>query len=209
MTHQMDTHHGIRWMALAAGLVMILSACTSSSASDDTTTTTHDHSEETAQDDTMDHSGEMATEDRIAANLATAGFQDVAVAESAGYASTMDGLGCFENPDTGGMGLHYLNESLMDDQVDITTPEALVYELDADGEIVALVAHEYIVPAEAWTDSAAPTLFGRDFHEHPVLPMWVMHAWVWKDNPAGIFEDWNPAVRLCPDDVPIFGVDLP
>lgn len=38
--------------------------------------------------------------------------------------------------------------------------------------------------------------------------LWVLHVLLWKDNPAGIFEDWNPAV-LCPDGVPVFGVDLP
>jgi hypothetical protein len=189
------------------GLALIVSACSVSGASDDTTTTTA--STEDTGHEGMDHDGEMAAEELIAANLATAAFQDVAMAEAAGYGSTMDGLGCFENSETGGMGLHYLNESLMDDKVDINTPEGLVYELNSDGDIVGLVAHEYIVPVEAWTDSAPPTLFGREFHQHPVLPLYVMHAWVWKDNPAGMFNDWNPAVRLCPEGVPIFGVDLP
>lgn len=55
----------------------------------------------------------------------------------------------------------------------------------------------------------APRLFGRSFHRHPVLPLWVVHTWFWKDNPAGVFTDWNPAVRPCPTGVPIFGVDLP
>ena len=27
--------------------------------------------------------------------------------------------------------------------------------------------------------------------------------------PAWVFEDWNPAVRLCPSGVAVFGVDLP
>jgi hypothetical protein len=131
------------------------------------------------------------------------------MAEAAGYGSTMDALGCFESAESGGMGLHYLNESLMDDVVDITTPEALVYELDADGEITGLVAHEYIVPVEAWTGTEPPSLFGMEFHQHPVLPLWVMHAWIWKDNPSGMFVDFNPKVRLCPEGVPVFGVDLP
>jgi hypothetical protein len=48
-----------------------------------------------------------------------------------------------------------------------------------------------------------------DFHRHPVLPLWVLHTWLWKDNPAGVFADWNPAVRPCPAGVPIFGRDLP
>jgi hypothetical protein len=33
----------------------------------------------------------------------------------------------------------------------------------------------------------------------------VIHAWIWKDNPSGIFQDYNPKVRLCPDGVPVFG----
>ena len=109
----------------------------------------------------------------------------------------------------GGMGVHYINPGLMYATVDITKPEALVYELDAAGHVAGLVAHEYIVPVDAWTSKKAPQLFGMDFHRHPVLPLWVHHAWVWKDNPAGVFEDWNPAVRLCPAGVPVFGTDLP
>ena len=142
--------------------------------------------------------------------LATAGFQDVATAEAAGYASSLDTLGCFQDPASGGMGLHYINQSLMDATVDITKPEALVYELDATGEITGLVAHEYIVPIDAWTSTrAAAACSAWSFHQHPTLPLWVLHTWLWKDNPTGVFEDWNPAVRLCPAGVPIFGVDLP
>lgn len=144
-----------------------------------------------------------------AANRATAGYQDSEVAEAAGYASTLDTLGCFHHPGVGGMGVHYLAESLLDGEVSPTAPEALVYELDHDGDITGLVAHEYIVPVDAWTQSEPPELFGRSFHQHPVLPLWVLHAWIWKDNPSGLFEDHNPAVRLCPDSVPIFGEDPP
>jgi hypothetical protein len=151
----------------------------------------------------------MGTGDRATAQLATAAFQDVEAAEAAGYASTIDVLGCFESAELGGMGLHYLNESLMDDTVDLRTPEALVYELDRTGAIAGLVAHEYIVPIEAWTATEPPQLAGVDFHQHPTLPLWVLHTWLWKDNPTGDFTDWNPAVRLCPEGVPIFGVDLP
>jgi hypothetical protein len=107
------------------------------------------------------------------------------------------------------MGLHYINDSLMDGKVDITKPEALVYELGLDAKPIALVAHEYIVPIDKWTSKKPPRLFGMDFHRHPTLPLWVLHAWLWKPNPAGVFEDWNPAVRLCPPGVPIFGKDLP
>ena len=93
--------------------------------------------------------------DLAAANLATAAFQDVAQAEAAGYVSTLDTLGCFEDPQRGGMGLHYTNEALIDATLDVTAPEALLYELDAAGQITALVAHEYIVPIEVWDDERA------------------------------------------------------
>jgi hypothetical protein len=159
-----------------------------------------------------DHHGSgqaIRTADRVAAMGATAAYQDVAVAEAAGYGSSLTTLGCFQNPGTGGMGLHYIDADLLDATLDITAPEALVYELDASGEIAGLVAHEYIVPIEAWTSNTPPRLFGRSFHQHPTLPLWVLHVWLWKDNPAGDFDDWNPAVRLCPSGVPVFGSDLP
>jgi len=208
-----------------AALSLALASCAGADATEETGTTgepattttaapTTTNTEEPATTTTVagDHAmgeGAVDPDEIAAAYLATAGFQDVAVAEAAGYGSTMDALGCFESLESGGMGLHYLKEDLMDDVVDIAEPEALVYELDVDGEITGLVAHEYIVPVEAWTSDEAPTLFGREFHEHPVLPLWVLHAWIWKDNPAGLFEDWNPKVRLCPEGTPVFGVDLP
>jgi len=167
-------------------------------------TTTSEHT-----DHSMGEEGEVDGAALAQANLATAAFQDVAMAEAAGYGNTMEALGCFESAEEGGMGLHYLNESLMDATVDPTQPEALVYELDADGEVAALVAHEYIVPLEAWTEEEPPQLFGLDFHQHGVLPLWILHTWIWKDNPSGVFQDYNPRVRPCPDGVPIFGVDLP
>ena len=151
-THMKHIKTIVGGLAVAAALA---SASLAAAGADHDSDTGHS-APETAADQ-----AELAT-----ANLAAAAFQDVEVAEAAGYASTLDTLGCFENPEAGGMGLHYLNESLMDGTVDVTTPEALVYELDADGAIVGLVAHEYIVPVEAWSSEAPPNLFGVDFHQH-------------------------------------------
>ncbi|MGD9996465.1 MAG: hypothetical protein AB7L17_13840 [Ilumatobacteraceae bacterium] len=152
---------------------------------------------------------DMKAEDRAAAMLATAGFQDVSTAEQAGYDSSLETLGCFQDPAKGGMGLHYIRQDLMDATLDPAEPEALVYELGLDGTPIGLVAHEYIVPVDAWTSRRPPKLFGVELHRHPTLPLWVLHTWLWKDNPNGVFADWNPAVRQCPAGVPIFGVDLP
>jgi hypothetical protein len=40
-------------------------------------------------------------------------------------------------------------------------------------------------------------LMGMHFHLNEKLGVYVLHAWIWKNNSAGIFEDWNPAVT-CP-----------
>jgi hypothetical protein len=155
-----------------------------------------------------DHAHHAApTADVIAATRANAAFQDLGAAEAAGYANTMDALGCFHSAEHGGMGLHYLRESLLDASLDPAAPEALVYELDADGDVVGLVAHEYIVPVAAWESESPPTVMGMELHRHAVLPLWVLHAWLWKDNPAGFFSDYNPTVRMCPEGVKVFGQD--
>ncbi len=140
------------------------------------------------------------------ARQGTAAFHKVSHAEAAGYGSTLNTLGCFEKPGVGGMGLHYLNgDLLVDPSVDPATPEALVYEMDADGSL-KLVGLEYIVLASDVPDPTnPPALFGHHFHPHPVLPLYVLHAWIWQPNPMGMFEDWNPRVAMCPDGVPIFG----
>lgn len=140
------------------------------------------------------------------ARQGTAAFHNLSHAEAAGYASTLDTLGCFQNPGVGGMGLHYLNGALLTDpSVDPSTPEALVFEMSPNGHL-KLVGLEYIVLAADVPDPAnPPTLFGHDFHPHPVLPLYVLHAWIWQPNPLGMFADWNPRVAMCPEGVPIFG----
>jgi len=134
----------------------------------------------------------------------TARFHNVAHAESAGYGSTLGLLGCFESPVEGGMGLHYLNGALLDGTVDAAAPEALVYEMREDGQL-KLVGLEYLVPEELVDPDNPPELFGDRFHPHGVLPFWILHVWIWRPNPSGMFSDYNPAVGMCPDDVLIFG----
>ncbi|MFP4554641.1 MAG: hypothetical protein ACLFRT_12390, partial [Actinomycetota bacterium] len=82
--------------------------------------------------------------DLAEARQATAPFHDVSQAEAAGYSSTLETLGCFENPGVGGMGLHYLNEENLDGTPEADAPEALVYEMRPNGKL-KLVGLEYIV----------------------------------------------------------------
>lgn len=189
-----------RIVTISALGMLVLAACSGTSDAGDSTSTTEAHDA---------HDSEVDPDLLTPAYLGAAPFQDVSAAEAAGWVSTIETLGCFENPGTGGMGVHWLNESLLDAEVDAAQPEALVYELDADGNVAGLVGHEYLVPLEAWTADEPPSLFGLEFHEHPVLPFWILHAYLWKENPHGMFNDWNPAIRMCPDGVGVFGVDLP
>jgi len=124
---------------------------------------------------------------------ATASFHDLDKAQAAGYHPL---LACFDLPGVGGMGQHYVKLSLLDATVEPSQPEALVYEVD--GNTLKLGAVEYIIPQSAWTSSQPPSLLGRSFICNDALGLWVLHAWIWKPNPDGIFANYNPSVKMCP-----------
>jgi hypothetical protein len=129
---------------------------------------------------------------------ATAQFHRPEVAQAAGY-DLVEGLDyCFNNPGTGGMGFHYINTDLLDTNIELLRPEAMVYTPSPNG--LQLGAVEYIVPAAAWDadNDELPELLGQHFHLNARLGVYVLHAWIWKNNAAGIFEDWNPVVS-CPN----------
>ena len=142
-----------------------------------------------------------ATDETELAQLraATAEFHRPEAAQVAGY-NLVPGLDhCFDNAGVGGMGYHYINVSILDTTVELTRPEAMVYTPGPDG-ILQLGAVEYVVPAAAWDaegHTSLPRLFGRSFHLNQALGVYVLHAWAWKNNPSGMFEDWNPNVS-CP-----------
>lgn len=116
-------------------------------------------------------------------------------AEQAGY---QEFLACFDST-AGGMGQHYVDLAALDDTVEALHPEAMVYEVGDDGRL-RLVAVEYIVPnaAPPAGQTSPPRLFGQVFHLNTGLNVWVLHAWIWRGNPTGVFEDFNPNVGACP-----------
>ncbi len=123
---------------------------------------------------------------------ATARFHSVTQAEKAGYVEFLD---CFDSEE-GGQGQHYVDLGALDGTVDPLAPESLVYEI-VDGKL-KLVSVEYIVPSPFVDPANPPELFGEHFHEDPSLGVWVLHAWIWRSNPDGVFADYNPAVASCP-----------
>jgi hypothetical protein len=92
----------------------------------------------------------------------------------------------------GGMGLHYVNLGLLDTELDVTKPEALLYEPGPGGKLV-LVAVEYAIPAELWTSDKPPVLFGQELKVNS-FNLYALHVWAWKNNPRGVFASWNPRV---------------
>ena len=122
----------------------------------------------------------------------TARFHRIEAAGEAQYGKFTD---CMEKPGVGGMGLHYAKGSAVaDGVVDPDNPEVLVYEPESNGTL-RLVAVEFAVPyTAAPREGPAPKLFGMDMRRNDTFQIWARHAWIWKNNPAGMFEDWNPNV---------------
>ena len=130
----------------------------------------------------------------------TARFQNVRIAESEGYRLK---FGCVSGPDSGAMGLHYVNDALVSNGiVDATRPQIVLYEAQPDGDL-KLTGADYLVLASPWDakhPGTPPELMGQFFHyfEAPNrfgLPaFYTLHVWAWKANPRGAFVNWHPHV---------------
>ena len=118
---------------------------------------------------------------------ATAPFHSLDVAMAAGWDTPL--TDCWEDPQ-GGMGYHYGNVSIIDGAVNPFRPEAILYEPLSNGAL-QMVGLEYLVPEELSPEP--PVLFGRQFHSNG-NGLWILHVWVWRNNPRGMFSDWNPRV---------------
>jgi hypothetical protein len=138
---------------------------------------------------------------------ATARFHNIATAEQHKFELLTDaqGIACIDMPGMGGMGVHYVKMSRVGKPAEhLTKPEALVYAPQQDGTL-KLAAVEYVVLKSAWraNHTGRPSKFGHRFNFTPAgnrfgLPdYYSLHVWVWKHNPAGRFQMWNPSVH-CP-----------
>ncbi|HET8917530.1 MAG TPA: hypothetical protein VFN58_05760 [Candidatus Binatia bacterium] len=126
-------------------------------------------------------------------------YQDPIKAVHDGYFST---VGCVRYP-TGGMGIHFLNPQLIGPVPDPMRPTILLYE--PVGDKLRLVGAEWFIPLATGVKER-PQLFGQPFdgpmegHE-PLMPATLrhydLHVWLFKSNPAGLFNMVNPNVN-CP-----------
>jgi hypothetical protein len=131
----------------------------------------------------------------------TAKYKDVAAAEADGYSLL---FGCVTGPDSGAMGLHYVNLNLVASGVaDAAHPQIVIYEPKPDGHL-QLIGADFLIIASDWDKAhpgqGAPQLMGQLFHyfESPNrfgLPaFYTLHVWAWKENPNGAFVNWHPDV---------------
>jgi hypothetical protein len=139
------------------------------------------------------HEGARASINHSLAELraAVARFHRLEAAMDAGWTELL--TPCLENPPEGGMGFHYGNPALIDGEVSLLEPEALLYAPWPNGD-VRFVAVEYLVPIQAWTDDEPPQLLGHEFHVVEEAGIWALHIWLWQHNPSGMFADWNPRI---------------
>lgn len=151
-------------------------------------------------------SAASGAEDLAEARAASAAYHQLPIAEAAGYGRLIDqaGIACISDPGgRGAMGIHYVNGGLVvDGAIEADQPEALIYEPTNSGQL-RLVGVEYVVFQDQWQQAhpgTVPSLFGQDFslvpagNRYGLPPFYELHAWIWKDNPSGMFVDWNPQV---------------
>ena len=114
---------------------------------------------------------------------ATRGFHDLATAQNAGY-NVQFPAGCAQ-------GFHWINNDLVDGNVELLRPELVMYEPKPGGGR-QLVGVDYVVPLSL--SAEPPTLLGVPFAPLPELGVWALHIWAWRPNPSGMFAMWNPSV---------------
>ena len=181
-----------------------------SNASDVDDPAQHDQAQ---HDGDHDHAAMTAglQDDLARVRRATARYHRVEAAEAAGYRlGWVNGAGrlivntCIARPAAAGggaMGFHYFNADLMaTDEVDVLRPEVLVYAPDDDGRL-HLAAIEWVARSATSNPpgvSTAPSVLGMPMHIIAPAPagpaFYLTHAWIWRENPAGMFADWNPDV---------------
>ncbi|MGW2275591.1 hypothetical protein [Streptomyces yangpuensis] len=145
-----------------------------------------------------------ALADRATVYGATARYQVHANAVADGYVP--DKYCVFDRVGrTGALGYPHFNHTY-DNSVDPAKPAALYYEDDGRGgkRLVGVQWLVYDRDQKLTTDDDRPTMFGTAFKgpkpgNFPGQPVhYALHLWLWKKNPRGLHETFNPAVACLP-----------
>jgi hypothetical protein len=180
----------MRWIAGVLSGIALLGGCSDERITSDIMTDSQSQKAGTAAASETSPSEEQ--KDLATLRQVTVKFHDFDAAKQAGWSTPI--TACMTDPTAGGMGFHYGRTEFINGSVRVDEPELLLYEPEKNGRL-RLVAVEYIVPLTAWTAPNPPRLFGRDFKVNAAFGIWALHAWVWEDNPSGMYADWNPRVN--------------
>jgi hypothetical protein len=120
----------------------------------------------------------------------------------------------------GAMGIHFFRPDILGitataprvdgvgTHTDFLTPAVLIYEPQADGSL-ELVAVENLVFLAAWEaagNTEPPAFHGVAYDRmvddpatetdeaHMFAPHYDRHVWIYRENPSGVFAQFNPAV---------------
>lgn len=147
--------------------------------------------------------------------IATEKYRDVTVARSDGFAQV--------GTEVPNMGAHFMNfERIQDGSFDPARPEILMYARDDEGkwqlEGTAFIMltqqfgqghpNGFAGPLDNWhvhysVCGGGPMVQPRSSTQEECESQgglwspsfgWMIHAWVWEDNPLGVFSMWNPSV---------------
>jgi hypothetical protein len=123
----------------------------------------------------------------------TKAFTNHSAALNAGWNNQMSP--CVQHPTEGGMGVHFGRMEFFDGRVNHLEPQVLLYLPHGNGQMEFLGV-EYIVPFAVLPETQpAPQLFGQHYHKNHELGIWALHVWTERENPKGMFYDWNPTVN--------------
>lgn len=135
---------------------------------------------------TVEENTALATLRRV-----TARYHDIDTAFADGFVLLHE---CENRPDEGPVGAVYVHvDRLMDGIIDPETPDALIYEPGRDGKM-NLVGAEFAVPYPLWTSQTPPQFMGATFQPEDEFGVFALHAWIWRENPEGMYAETNPRV---------------
>jgi hypothetical protein len=148
-----------------------------------------------------------------------AALADGYIRDPAGMCETATMLG--KPASLGAMGIHYFRPDLLgisgppnprvngtSTYTDFHKPAVLIYEPESDGSL-KLVAVENLVFEKAWRAAGhtqPPSFHGIAYNHmvdnpatkideaHGFMPHYDRHVWAWRDNPNGMFAQYNPNV---------------
>lgn len=131
------------------------------------------------------------------ARAATAKYHDIEKAFEDGY---VDIDVVVQN-----MGYHLLKVANVNGTFDPGNPPLLVYSKNPVTGKMRLIAAEYAVPYDMSNPNPIPPegWAGDDdvWDNDTDVGWWECHAWMWYNNPDGIFSKYNPRVHVDPNDV--------